>query len=488
MAGSGGMARFCFLAGILLLYPAAVFAVDHVWIVGGGPTLFNSQAQIELNVKWEREVVLRQNPKARMSVFFGSGSSLEKDVVAWRHPEESPASMQPLARVFGANFQNGEWFYKNSVPGIAGETRSKSLDAHLQKEFANVSAGDKALFIFYGHGSRDPSDNSGHVMRLWGDTRKTASDLVDLLSGINKEAPVRIFLPQCYSGGFAKSIYAGSLGTGSTKAARMCGFMAVADDMESEGCSPSIKVGDYRDYSSYFFAALDGRTRTGAPLPASPDHNRDGKVTLREAHFYSLVYGESTDVPRSTSDVFLENWEPWYLRPFSAQPDPGNIYRQAMTILAARNGLPAGADRFVPEARSSLSDSGKQIALLKKEQDDLFKKTESLRATIKADVLARWPETSSPYTGKYRDFLLNQLNAAQQYIMQRPDYSALVDFQEQYMELDTQILASKRKYAQFERILRLHKLAQMLEKFERHAGRSDRAAYDKLVACEETTL
>ena len=44
----------------------------------------------------------------------------------------------------------------------------------------------------------------------------------------------------------------------------------------------------------------------------NPDLDGDGQVSLYEAHLYALRAGESADLPRSTSEAFLERWQPWY--------------------------------------------------------------------------------------------------------------------------------------------------------------------------------
>src|SRR5690606_12071652 len=81
-------------------------------------------------------------------------------------------------------------------------------------------------------------------------------------------------------------------------------------------------AGDYRDYATYFVAALAGETRVGKSLSTQPDLNGDGKVSLIEAHSYAYTEGFSKDIPFSTSDYYLELWEPWFTRwrslPFAA--------------------------------------------------------------------------------------------------------------------------------------------------------------------------
>ena len=202
---------------IQALLAGQVFGADRVWIVGGGPASPDSQAQIERNVKWEREGILRQAPMVQLRTFFNGGTSMEKDVVEWRHPAESVESLQPLARVFGTGYQNGERYYQNTILGVEGTTRVDELVARLRNEFAQMRINDKALFIFYGHGSRNSSDAAGNALRLWGDTQLTARDLGMLLAEINTHAPVRFFLPQCFSGGFARMIYSRAPDTRTSK-------------------------------------------------------------------------------------------------------------------------------------------------------------------------------------------------------------------------------------------------------------------------------
>jgi hypothetical protein len=66
-----------------------------------------------------------------------------------------------------------------------------------------------------------------------------------------------------------------------------------------------VNEADYRDYSSSFFAGLSGIDRTGTPV-ASADYNEDGRVAYAEAHAFSKVDGETTDLPVSTLEVWLQ--------------------------------------------------------------------------------------------------------------------------------------------------------------------------------------
>ena len=95
--------------------------------------------------------------------------------------------------------------------------------------------------------------------------------------------PVRFVFTQCYAGAFAR-LAPGPDGN-------RCGFLAESEDREAEGCAAGVDAGDYRDYTTYFFAALSGRTRLGGLLPVNPDLDGDGQVSLYEAHLVCVACG-----------------------------------------------------------------------------------------------------------------------------------------------------------------------------------------------------
>jgi hypothetical protein len=104
------------------------------------------------------------------------------------------------------------------------------------------------------------------------------------------------------------------------------------------GCTPEVNEADYRDYSSSFFAGLSGINRIGEPV-ASADYNQDGRIAYVEAHAYAKVDGETTDLPVSTLEVWLQAR--------ATQPLQAEILSQPMqTVLATAR----PEQRYVVEA------------------------------------------------------------------------------------------------------------------------------------------
>jgi hypothetical protein len=73
------------------------------------------------------------------------------------------------------------------------------------------------------------------------------------------------------------------------------------------GCTPEINEADYKDFTSYFFAALVGKDRTGKNVTAT-DFDKNGVIGMDEAYIYALVNEDSVDVPVITSDFFLRRF------------------------------------------------------------------------------------------------------------------------------------------------------------------------------------
>jgi hypothetical protein len=75
----------------------------------------------------------------------------------------------------------------------------------------------------------------------------------------------------------------------------------------ASGCTPAVDERDYKDFSTYFFAALTGKDRVGRPVLGA-DANGDGKVGMDEAFCHTLVNNATVDIPVCTSDVFLRRF------------------------------------------------------------------------------------------------------------------------------------------------------------------------------------
>jgi hypothetical protein len=291
---------------------------------------------------------------------------------------------------------------------------------------------------------------------------------------------VRFVFTQCYSGAFAR------LAEGHHN---RCGFMAEAADREAEGCSASLETGDYRDYSTFFFSALIGQTRTGDPLAASPDLDGNGEVSLREAHLYTLRSSFSTDLPRATSEAYLESWLPWYLgwTRWSPRAHGDGPYGSLARDLAEEAGIGShGALGSRLRERSHALELEHRELLATQDQNQAS--IDRLREALEDELFQRWPEAAYPYTGNYVRFLREELDAAQTFITAHPSYPDLVRKQDAYWEQEERLLHLERALTHLDKIRRMAWLSRVERLFLGHASKPQRAAYERLLACEEQGL
>ncbi len=465
---------------VLLLTTAPSQATDHVWLIGGGPNLENSQAQIEQNVLWAREIIASAPGERMLHVYFTDGDNPAKDITEWRRPGDTPATLQPLARVFDSYWTNGEHYRNHRLGKVAGGTEAGVLTSALTREFKALGPGDRALIVFNGHGTHDSRDPSRNTISLWNSTWMTVEDVDSLFSHLHPEVSVRFVFTQCYAGAFGQLARAGS---------NRCGFLAEAEDRPAEGCSASVDLGDYQDYSTYFLAALAGKDRQGNRLVADPDRDGDGAVTLREAHLYTLLASGSSDLPRSTSEVYLEQWLPWYLRwaKWLSTDAATNEYAVLFQELAATADLEARED-LASELQTRGHRLGVERSRLERAQGRLSREIPVLRDAMEREVLERWPEAGHVHTANYRRFLERDLSAAQHHIVTHEHYGKLAAKQNKYWELERTLIENQRAITRLERIQRLAHLARVRALFEDFATTEQKRRYQQLLTCEEQEL
>lgn len=468
----------------LLLEASSSLAADHVWIIGGGPFPQSSQAQIEFNVNWVIQVLNSRPGTRQLHTYYTNGTAPGKDVVLWQPPKESRETLQPLARVFNGVNANGESYRSHRIPHVIGGTETAVLKPSLEKEFSELRPGDRALLIYNGHGLQDSGDAAGNTLRLWNNTRFSVRELDQIMNRIDPSVPVRFVFTQCFSGGFERLVHPHAKDALELGEANRCGFFAEAADREAEGCSASIRIGDYRDYSTFFFAALQGRTRTGEIIDANPDRDGDGKVSLYEAHLFALSQAHNADLPRSTSEMFLERWQPWYLRWTDTGAEPDNVYGKMAREVARKNGLPEADSVLIREMKTRRQTLTAAMASLEDEQAGLDRAIGALQKEIRKDVTLRWPESGSPYTLNFVNFLKKDLGAAQDFILAHSQYAELVSKQDRRAALDEEVLHVDRDITQLDKILRLRTLARLQSQFERHASAREREWYGRLISCE----
>ena len=482
------MKRKLAVVSALALAPVSLVAADHFWIIGGGPTPQASEAQIELNVQWVVESIREMAPDALIHVFYANGDGPEPATVEhMAELDERASTFDALARVFGEQEGNRLRYREHRIEGAEGGTAADALLPELGRQLAALEPGDQGMIIYNGHGSWAP-DRASNALRLWGESTLDVREFETLLSGVDAEVPIRFLFTQCYSGAFERAIHPGAEATLDLAPGNRCGFFAEDEDRLSEGCSASIKIGDYRDYTTFFFAALTGRTRLGDPVEGRRDWDGDGEVTPFDAHLYALVEGRNADLPRSTSEVYLERWQPWYLRWLGTDRVPDNLYGDAARIMAEQNDLPASAGSLGAELDRRYTALLARVQEQTTRQQNARARARALQNALQTRVGERWPTLLHPYTAGYAETLAGDLEDVSAFIADQPEYDQLVALQDEADDLTVQLMELDRDVNQIEKLRRTTMLARSLAQLERHGSDEEVAAYEQLRSCEALPL
>ncbi|MDO8597465.1 MAG: hypothetical protein Q7R45_12690 [Sulfuricaulis sp.] len=428
--------------------------------------------------------LLKTIPGARTQrIYFDDGDNPANDV-----REQAPlraAGLEPLRRLFAHGHVAGYLYRNHAIPKVDGGTERAALVANLEQEITGLRPGDRLLIVFNGHGSRNRRDPKGNRLWLWNGTSLDVREFDALLTHVPPVVPVRFVFTQCYAGAFAR-LAPGPDGN-------RCGFLAESEDREAEGCAAGVDAGDYRDYTTYFFAALSGRTRLDAPLPVNPDLDGDEQVSLYEAHLYALRAGESADLPRSTSEAFLERWQPWYADwrgLFGLRGDalPNNVYTPLAQELGTKLDLPMddkASRRALKQRRAELQSRAR---VLQRHQRGHLNRLQTLQREIQQAVAERHPELgrlSQPETLTDTDAETREIIRA---IGEHLRYPELVRVQDAHATGEDDLLAIERSLSRLDTFQRFKRLARWQGRFVAEASTVDRTTYEKLLACEQQGL
>ena len=472
---------------LLLATPKPANA-DTAVIVGGGYKLAGSQGQIELNVTWVQQVL--KNAGLSVRTYFTDGTDSANDVYVIGSDTES-LDYEALVRTFDDVDSALTRYHSNTVPDNLGNTNVETLLPTLSKVWSDNTS--VPLLVYNGHGGPSSDKPDQVTLKLWNDTRLTARELHSELEKNNTD--LKFVFTQCYSGGFHRIAYKESSDGLLLSDAKRCGFTSESPWRLAEGCSASIETSDYRDYTTYFFAALDGTTRDGDPLTGNADRDSDGVVSLREAHLYTLENAHSTDLSRSTSEDFLTSWQPAIDRWLPRRPElPDNEYTQLFGKLASRlnfeNAEPsAESNPSAKQIRARLKSNTTNMDKLNNTVYQLNNTIRNSRRTLQQAAITRWPELQSPYSAAYEDLIeKGTLAEINDWLAEQPEYPPLRENQNKLKNLANSLLETERNATQMLKLLRLRKLAWLKSDIYSKGSAADRERYERLLACESEPL
>ncbi|MCC6511914.1 MAG: hypothetical protein IT423_22640 [Pirellulaceae bacterium] len=292
-----------------------VHGIDHILTIGGGYAPEGNQASLEANVLFFQQVIATKHStpvthRIQFADGFDPGADLQ--ILIKEEPSASPA-IALLEEIFAAPSQPGvtpgsqRVGYRNHrVPGISGSNRIGDIRTALDVIKGQVHSGDRLIVYVTAHGGSAKKEDPTHETSItcWGNRDLNMSEMAQWLDTLPDGVPVVLVMAQCYCGGFAHTIFSGGDSEIGLSPHVRTGFFAQRSDLPAAGCRPDVENDE--EYSSYFWGALLGRTRSGKPA-LNVDVDGDGKVSLAEAHAFAVVASETVDIPLRGSDTLLRH-------------------------------------------------------------------------------------------------------------------------------------------------------------------------------------
>ena len=309
------------LAFAIMLPAEIVSGKDYFLTIGGGYEPAGNQASLEANIIFYQEVIGHNDSLTiEHQIYFADGTDPEDDlqVLAPKTNADSPV-IELLEGIFSST--DKQVTYRNhQVPHVTSDIRPAAIRSGLEQIASSVTGDDRLIIYVTAHGgSAKGNDPMNTSITCWGKESIKMREFSEWLDGVPSDVPVVMVMAQCYCGGFAHAMFTGgNPDNGLSKAIRV-GFFAQRNDLPAAGCRPDIENDE--EYSSYFWGAFVGRSRTGKPT-GSIDTDQNGRVSFAEAHAYAVIASQTIDIPLRTSDTFLRTYSriPGYEK--NSVPDP----------------------------------------------------------------------------------------------------------------------------------------------------------------------
>ena len=441
---------------------------ESQWLlVGGGAVPELNQISLEEDL---RELSLLLGNRVVRSLFGGGSASRAIQVL-------QPGSPSDLLRaelgMFFAPRGGRDSTYRAARSGIDGPATRERVLRELE---ILVKEGNGLPSVYVAtHGEKGETAAQNRIL-LWGDGGLTVSELAGRMDAIPGEKPLRAVVTACYSGGFADWVFKGGNPAAGVASRTRCGFFASTADRVSSGCDPNPDRRVHQGYGVHFLKALS--PGDGDPTHAERhDWDRDGRVSLADAHTSVRIHSLSLDIPVRTSERWLE----------VAFPEPGipNLEfdpHEAAVIRAL--GRPNDSFESVTSRALRAQQLIEQVET--QLQDAEFGELEAYRAAA-ADVLNQWPVLDDPWHPEFEMTLQQDRDEIAAHLQSSVSYQ---EYLRAAQQRDAATARWERAMVQSARIARLYNAYAYLGRIDRLKKDSAelQAEYDRIRSCENSVL
>jgi hypothetical protein len=479
--------------------PRAV-ADDYFLAIGGGYFPESNQVSLEKNVLLFERMLDEFYPEGvSLHAYFADGDNPNRDLQFADPDFEVPRARQLLATLFGNTSDITNQYRDHQIERLDGAASRRAIRDWFDEVGSALDADDRVFIYSTAHGGRSsdkehPFDTS---LYLWNRQSVQMHEFTEWLDDIPDEVPVVMMMVQCYSGGFSHSIFDDGRPDHGLSDANRCGFFATVETRGAAGCTPDIEEENYREYSTYFFEALRGKTRYDE-LVEKPDYDGDGHISFAEAHAYTVLTSTTIDIPVRTSDALLREYSRTAQEeedsPDSQSPqedavatkggeddsevrdDPAPPAPPEVELLSAEtdyetliafadvidrtiiDGLSeqlnlSGANR-AQEARQGAQRVQNERNRLNRERRDLSRDFNRIREGIKRRVLNQWPEINNPWHPVTGEVLTQHADDLVKLVESHPQFGRMKELAAKIREINDQQQDHEREWVKYQRLIR----------------------------------
>lgn len=468
------------------LMSALCDADDYVLTIGGGYSPKGNQVSLEKNVLlFQRVLKAIPSEIVRNDVYFADGNDDGKDLIV-HDRDRLPEANRLMAEIFGKTESLGLSFRNHQVPNVNGPSEPKTVRKWFRDIGSQMHAGDRLLLYVTAHGGRSRDSKRDHEtsIAMWNQSSLKMSELAQLLDGMDSDVDVVMVMVQCYTGGFSHLIYQGGDPANGLADQNRVGFFATVHDRPAAGCTPDVNEANYKEYSTYFLAAYLGTDRMGKKIER-PDYDGDGRISLEEAHAYTILNADTIDLPVKTSGEFLREESRFGkgdedLLRNDEEYDVVLKYASPIQLVLLRK----LSDKLDLTGKYRIDDAWRRSRSDRRRRSPTRRSSNGARSRIASDLLAKWPELKNPFNPLVTELLTSRQEEFLNEVRSHPQ------FEKYQNEVSSQGSEANSQTAKvhYERFLRVVDNVLLGENLRRLKQPAKLLQYESLIAAERQEL
>lgn len=484
----------------LALCPTAAVAGEHILTIAGGYNPSGNQVSLEKNVVFFRNVLERVGlGDVPHDVYFSNGESGQRDLQFSPGDDSVPRAQKLMAQIFGTTKYQGLEYRKHELEDVAAMT-PENIAKWFDESAKQLKADDRLIIYATCHGgkSNNKAREGDTTLYMWDKKTVSVNQLQTHLEKVPEGVEIFFMMAQCYSGGFSNAIFKDANPEGEDFSRPVSGFFSTVQSRVAAGCTPDIDEADYDEFSSHFWAALNGETRVGDKV-GNVDYNGDGKVDFEEAFAYTNIVSKNIDIPIKTSGAYLRGRSKYRREQrenealLSQKCDYSKVVELArpseLAILdALSEQLGFTSEQRYIEAEEAADKIEKRRTELQRDLNAKKKEQDALKKTLQSRLRERWPELANILSPTAIQLMTTDADEFVKEAEAQSEFKKWTQLNSEREQISSERFQLEKKWAHHVRFMRTHNNIVLAKNLLTLGDQDAIVRYDEIVAGERGTL